>query len=71
MFADERESVEGENQFTSYQDLLRRRGGDWLNLIAGHRYGDPDHPGDELLNWVSTRQREAITDQSEALTCGH
>ena len=56
MFADERESVEGENQFTSYQDLLRRRGGDWLNLIAGHRYGDQDHPGDELLNWVSTHQ---------------
>ena len=27
MFAEERESVEGENQFTSYQDLLRRRGG--------------------------------------------
>ena len=27
MFADECESVEGENQFTSYQDLLRRRGG--------------------------------------------
>ena len=40
MFAEERESVEGENQFTSYQDLLRREvggGGDWLNLI-GHRY---------------------------------
>ena len=32
MFAEERESVEGENQFTSYQDLLRRRGG-WARRI--------------------------------------
>ena len=38
-------------------------GGDWLNLI-GHRYWDPDHPGDELLNWLLTHEWVAMTDQS-------
>ena len=44
MFAEERESVEGENQFTSYQDLVRswrrREEVGELNLIGQIRPHD-------------------------------
>ena len=50
-------------QLSGFAEEGGRGRGDWLNLI-GHRYWDPDHPGDELLNWLLTHEWVAMTDQS-------